>query len=134
MILLVLQTMTQLSAYLANQIHFLYAFTVVPNDPLCRNKILCHIALPHSTKYNTTCIKHSFIDTKFHHCGGTHCSCQNELNEYVQALSHSDWPSTGHSYLSIDKQPQSQRSLLHTVNQSPLGSALIISTHQAVYS
>ena len=42
------------------------------------------------------------------------------------ALSHSDWPSTGHSDLSIDKQPYTKRSHLHSVNWSPFGLALVV--------
>ena len=40
MILLVLQTMTQLSAHLAKQMHFLYSFTVVPWWPFVQEQKL----------------------------------------------------------------------------------------------
>ena len=65
---------------------------------LYRNKSLCHISLPYlchislSTKYNTTCIRHTLMDTKFNHCGGTHCWDHSDLNEmcklWVKVKSH----------------------------------------------
>ena len=45
------------------------------------------------------------MDTKFHHCGETHC--------------------LGHSDLSIEEKPHSKKSHLHSVNQSPFGPALV---------
>ena len=118
--------MTQLSAHLANQIHFVYSLTVAPWWPFVDEQKLCHIALPLSTKYNTAHNRHILMDKKFHHCGGTHCFDHSDLNEKSQALSHSDWSSTGHSDLTVDKQPHSKRSHFHLVNQSPFWSVLTI--------
>ena len=42
------------------------------------------------------------------------------------ALSHSDWPLTGHSDFSIDEQTHSKRSHLNSVNWSPFGFVLVI--------
>ena len=106
--------MTHLSAHLAIQIHLLI-HTVVHDGPLYRNKSLHHTASPPFTKYNTTCIRHSLMVLKFHHCGGTCCLGHN-----------SDRPPTGHITLNVDKQPNSKRSHPHSVNQFPFGSALVI--------
>ena len=54
------------------------------DSPLHRNKDICHIAPPLTTKCNTTCIRHTLMDTKFHHCGGTHCLGHSDLNEMCE--------------------------------------------------
>ena len=54
------------------------------DSPAYRNKSLCKIALPPSTKYNTTHSRHTIMDTKFHHSGVTHCLGHSDLNEMCQ--------------------------------------------------
>ena len=51
------------------------------DGPLYRNKNLCHIAPPFPTKYYTTHIRPTLMDTKSHHCRGTHCLDHHDLQE-----------------------------------------------------
>ena len=124
--LLVLQTMTQLSSHLAGQMHFLYSFTVVPWQPFVEEqKIIPYCAstfhelqdYPHQTHLNGHQFPSLWRDTLF----GSWWPYWN-----MWTLSHSDWPPTGHSDLSVGEQPHSKKSHLHSVNQSPFGLPLVI--------
>ena len=121
MLLLVLQTMTQLSAHLANQIHFLIHTQWYHDGRLHQDKSLCQMTSPLSAKYHTTHIRHTLMDTKFHHCGGTHCLGHSDFNEMCEL-----WAIYSHSDFSIDKQPHSKKSHLQSVTLSPFRLALVI--------
>ena len=66
------------------------------------------------------------MDTKFHHCRGTHCLSHHNLNKMCELWATVASHLQGHSDHSVGEKPHSKRSHLQSVNQYIFGSVLDI--------